>query len=25
VIGSWAQVRTRCEDFFAGHGYGAAV
>jgi ATP-dependent DNA helicase DinG len=25
VIGSWAQVRTRCEDFFAGHGFGAAV
>lgn len=23
VIGSWAQVRTRCEDFFAGHGIGA--
>lgn len=23
VIGSWAQVRTRCEDFFARHGIGA--
>ena len=23
VIGSWAQVRTRCEDFFASHGIGA--
>jgi len=25
VIGSWSQVRTRCEDFFARHGFGAAV
>ena len=25
VIGSWAQVRTRCEDFFARHGIGAIV
>jgi len=25
VVGSWAQVRTRCEDFFARHGFGAAV
>ncbi|HEU4953913.1 MAG TPA: helicase C-terminal domain-containing protein [Gemmatimonadales bacterium] len=25
VIGSWAQVRTRCEDFFARHGFGAVV
>ena len=25
VVGSWAQVRTRCEDFFARHGIGAAV
>jgi ATP-dependent DNA helicase DinG len=25
VIGSWAQVRTRCEDFFARHGIGAAT
>jgi ATP-dependent DNA helicase DinG len=23
VIGSWAQVRTKCEDFFARHGIGA--
>ncbi len=23
VIGSWARVRTRCEDFFARHGIGA--
>ena len=22
VIGSWAQVRTKCEDFFARHGMG---
>ncbi len=22
VIGSWAQVRTKCEDFFARHGLG---
>ena len=25
VIGTWAQVRTRCEDFFARHGIGASV
>ncbi len=25
IIGSWAQVRTRCEDFFARHGIGAEV
>ncbi len=25
VTGSWAQVRTRCEDFFARHGIGASV
>jgi ATP-dependent DNA helicase DinG len=25
VIGSWAQVRTRCEDFFARHGIGAVA
>jgi ATP-dependent DNA helicase DinG len=25
VIGSWAQVRTKCEDFFARQGIGAAV
>jgi ATP-dependent DNA helicase DinG len=25
VIGSWAQVRTKCEDFFARHGIGAIV
>ncbi|HEY4322020.1 MAG TPA: helicase C-terminal domain-containing protein [Gemmatimonadales bacterium] len=25
VIGSWAQVRTRIEDFFARHGIGAAT
>jgi ATP-dependent DNA helicase DinG len=25
IIGSWAQVRTRCEDFFARQGIGAAV
>jgi ATP-dependent DNA helicase DinG len=23
VVGPWAQVRTRCEDFFARHGIGA--
>ena len=22
VIGSWAEVRTKCEDFFARHGLG---
>jgi ATP-dependent DNA helicase DinG len=25
VIGSWAQVRTKCEDFFARQGIGAVV
>lgn len=25
AIGSWAQVRTKCEDFFARHGIGAAT
>jgi ATP-dependent DNA helicase DinG len=25
VVGSWSQVRTRCEDFFAQFGIGAAV
>jgi ATP-dependent DNA helicase DinG len=25
VVGPWSQVRTRCEDFFARHGIGAAV
>ena len=25
VVGSWAQIRTRCEDFFARQGIGAAV
>jgi ATP-dependent DNA helicase DinG len=25
VIGSWAHVRTKCEDFFARHGIGAAT
>ena len=25
VIGTWAQVRTRCEDFFAQFGIGAEV
>jgi ATP-dependent DNA helicase DinG len=25
VIGSWAQVRTSCEDFFARYGIGAIV
>jgi ATP-dependent DNA helicase DinG len=25
VIGSWAEVRTRCEDFFARFGIGAEV
>jgi ATP-dependent DNA helicase DinG len=23
IIGSWTQVRTKCEDFFARHGIGA--
>jgi ATP-dependent DNA helicase DinG len=25
VIGPWADVRTKCEDFFARHGIGASV
>ncbi len=25
VVGSWTQVRTKCEDFFARHGIGAIV
>jgi ATP-dependent DNA helicase DinG len=25
VLGSWAQIRTKCEDFFARQGIGAAV
>jgi ATP-dependent DNA helicase DinG len=25
IIGSWAQVLTRCEDFFARHGIGAVA
>ena len=25
VIGTWAEVRTKCEDFFARYGIGAAV
>ena len=25
VTGSWAQIRTRCEDFFARHGIGAEI
>jgi ATP-dependent DNA helicase DinG len=25
IVGSWAQVRTKCEDFFARNGIGAAV
>jgi ATP-dependent DNA helicase DinG len=25
IVGSWAQVRTRCEDFFARYGIGAEV
>lgn len=25
VVGSWGDVRTRCEDFFARHGIGAPV
>jgi ATP-dependent DNA helicase DinG len=25
VTGTWEQVRTRCEDFFAKHGIGASV
>jgi hypothetical protein len=25
VTGSWAQILTRCEDFFARHGIGAEI
>jgi ATP-dependent DNA helicase DinG len=25
VVGTWNEVRTKCEDFFARHGIGAAV
>jgi len=25
VVGTWPQVRTKCEDFFARHGIGAIV
>jgi len=25
VVGTWTQVRTKCEDFFARHGIGAVV
>ena len=25
IMGSWAEVRTKCEDFFARHGIGASV
>jgi len=25
VVGSWAEVRTKCEDFFARFGIGAEV
>jgi ATP-dependent DNA helicase DinG len=25
IIGSWTQVRTKCEDFFARHGIGAVA
>ena len=25
VMGTWAEVRTKCEDFFARHGIGASV
>ena len=25
IVGSWSQVRVRCEDFFARHGIGAPV
>ena len=25
IVGSWRQVRTRCEDFFAQQGIGAPV
>ena len=25
IVGTWAQVRTKCEDFFARYGIGASV
>jgi Rad3-related DNA helicase len=25
IVGSWSQVRIKCEDFFARQGIGAAV
>ena len=25
VVGTWSQVRTKCEDFFARHGIGAVA
>jgi Rad3-related DNA helicase len=25
VVGTWTQVRAKCEDFFARHGIGAIV
>jgi ATP-dependent DNA helicase DinG len=25
VVGTWSEVRTKCEDFFARHGIGASV
>jgi ATP-dependent DNA helicase DinG len=25
IVGTWSQVRTKCEDFFARHGIGAVV
>jgi ATP-dependent DNA helicase DinG len=25
IVGTWAQVRTKCEDFFARNGIGATV
>jgi hypothetical protein len=25
VIGSWTEIRTKCEDFFARFGIGAGV
>jgi ATP-dependent DNA helicase DinG len=25
VVGSWSQIRVKCEDFFARQGFGAAV
>jgi hypothetical protein len=24
-VGTWAQVRSKCEDFFARYGIGAVV